>query len=380
MLNQHPPVLEVVITARPSWARVRTLIQNYCEISGVDNCRVSLVGPAVSSRYGDISDQIHSGIKIRTFPSLRESDDLASIALSSMDGAVALAQHWRDSRPDCVLVIADRTETVGASCAAALMQIPLIHLQGGEVSGSIDNKIRSTNSKLADLHLTTNELTKSSLMTMGESEDRIRVVGCPSIDIVKKVTDENSYWTLKDIGGVGCVIEPDCKYGIVMFHPDTLDEQSNEAWIDSLISTIDVSGMKWFWFWPNPDHGTTLISKKLRTAREANLLNNVRFVINVLPDTFIKLAVHACVLIGNSSFGIRESSFIGLPVINLGDRQKNRQRGPNVMDLQFPTRNELLQTIDSIGNYRYPRSFIYGDGGAGVLAAHAISNWQPSLK
>lgn len=380
MVESSKPLLEIVVTARPSWARVRSLVFAYRNIAGADKCRLSLVGPAVSKRYGDITSQIPADIKVKTFQTLRDSDDLASVALNCIDGSEALARHWGDSRPDCVLVIADRTETLGVSSTAALMQIPLIHLQGGETSGSIDDKVRDANTKLADLHLTTNNQTRDYLISIGEKQELIRVVGCPSLDIVKEVTEKNEFWRIDDIRGVGAVIQPNSEFGIIMFHPDTLDDNLNQQWIENLIEVISDSPHMWFWFWPNPDFGTGLISKKLRQAREGNLLNRVQFVINTSPDTFVNLAIHAGILIGNSSFGIREGSYIGLPVINLGNRQRSRQRGPNVVDLETPSSQDLASSIKEYMGGRMASSHIYGDGSAGIRAAKAISEWRPCIK
>jgi UDP-hydrolysing UDP-N-acetyl-D-glucosamine 2-epimerase len=380
VVESSNPLLEIVVTARPSWARVRSLVFAYRDIAGADKCRLSLVGPAVSKRYGDITSQIPADIKVKTFQTLRDSDDLASVALNCIDGSEALARHWGDSRPDCVLVIADRTETLGVSSTAALMQIPLIHLQGGETSGSIDDKVRDANTKLADLHLTTNNQTRDYLISIGEKQELIRVVGCPSLDIVKEVTEKNEFWRIDDIRGVGAVIQPNSEFGIIMFHPDTLDDSLNQQWIESLIEVISDSPHMWFWFWPNPDFGTGMISKKLRQARESNLLNRVQFVINTSPDTFVNLAIHAGILIGNSSFGIREGSYIGLPVINLGNRQRSRQRGPNVVDLETPSSQDLASSIRKYMGGRMASSHIYGDGSAGIRAAKAISEWRPCIK
>lgn len=379
-MSDRPPLLEIVVTARPSWARVRSLLLEYVEIAGPTKCRVTLIGPAVSRRYGDISDQIPGEVSVKAINTLRDSDDLSSVALNSIDGAEVLARHWGENRPDCVLVIADRTETLGVSCAASLMQIPLIHLQGGEVSGSIDDKVRDANTKLADLHLTTNYKTRDYLVSIGERKDLIRVVGCPSIDIVKTMMEKMESWNIEEIKGVGTTISFEDNYGIIMFHPDTLNEHSNQLWIDSIIETVTDTNFKWFWFWPNPDYGTEGISKALRFAREQNLLQNVHFVVNVTPDVFAKMALKASIMIGNSSFGIREGSFIGLPVINLGSRQSNRQRGPNVLDILHPSTVELKRWVLEHFGKRLPGTNIYGDGKAGITAAREIANWTPTLK
>jgi UDP-hydrolysing UDP-N-acetyl-D-glucosamine 2-epimerase len=380
MIKANTPLLEFVVTARPSWARVRSLVDAYREVAGAEKCRISLVGPAVSKRYGDITNQIPRDINVNTFPTLRDSDDLMSIALNCIDGAEALARHWGRSRPDAVLVIADRTETLGVSSTAALMQIPLIHLQGGETSGSIDDKVRDANTKLADLHLTTNEMTRKYLISIGEQEDSIHVVGCPSIDIVSDIMSGSKEWVLEDLRGVGLTIYPRDEYGIIMFHPDTLDPNSSEDWVRTIIEVIDNSKKKWFWFWPNPDFGTGVISKRLRQAREKNSLSNVHFVINTSPDTFVKLAIGASMMIGNSSFGIRESSFIGLPVVNLGFRQNNRQRATNVVDILEPSRKELERVIDKNFGQRFTKSEMYGNGKAGITAAQIIASWTPRTK
>lgn len=377
MLN--PPFLDVVVTARPSWARVKSLVLEYAKIVGNSKLRVTLVGPALSDRYGNILELMPKGVLTASHSTLRESDDLAAIALSCVDGSQSLIHQWMSSRPDCVLVIADRSETLGVSTAAALMQIPLIHLQGGEISGSIDDKVRDTNSKLADLHLTTNSVTRRHLEEIGESSDLIFEVGCPSVDLVAELIN-NPIEISGQLTGVGAEINLDSDFGIIMFHPDTLEGKQTIDWVTSLIQVIEKSSMKWLWFWPNPDHGTNLVSKALRRNREAGKLQNVRFIINLPPEQFITLALKSKVMIGNSSFGIREASFIGLPVVNLGTRQSGRQRASNVVEIQEPNTKELELKVQEQTQARFLSSSIYGTGNAGKLSAMIISEWLPEIK
>jgi UDP-hydrolysing UDP-N-acetyl-D-glucosamine 2-epimerase len=379
------PLLEVVVTARPSWARVRELVSAYSRINGPSRVRVSLLGPAVSKRYGDLTKLIPEGLEFSHLAALNDSDSLGGVALSCINGASALVNKWNQDRPDCVLVVADRTETLGVSMSAAIMQIPLIHLQGGEISGSIDDKIRDTNSKLADLHLTTNELTKLNLISMGESDANIHVVGCPSIDLVRLMLIEQAELLSEkaaDLGGVGSNFSLNSDFGIIMFHPDTLNMQENVSWINHLIELASTLPFNWLWFWPNPDHGSGEVSHLIRKARELGKLQNTRFVINLEPEVFINLATHAKLIIGNSSFGIRESSFIGLPSINLGKRQLGRQKGSNVLDLpQFCDLAKLLAEVTShVAKGLHPSQYIYGDGFAGLRAAKIISSWEPRIK
>lgn len=371
----------MVVTARPSWARVKSLVSNYSESFGRDSIKVTLAGSSISRNFGDISNQMPKGINWRPLHTLQDSDDLTSVSLSAFNLSSALVRSWATDRPDIVLVIADRTETLGVSSASAISQIPLVHLQGGEFSGSIDNKIRDANSKLADLHLTTNEFTKQRLIEIGEPADLIHAIGCPSIDLVRQTLELEKDYGAQDIPGVGINIDKHEEFGIVMFHPDTLNENENLMWLKAIIEFVEKSDFSWLWFWPNPDHGTIGISKELRRKRESGGLQNARFVINVEPEKFISIASKARFLLGNSSFGIREASYLGLPSLNLGKRQKNRQKGKNVLNI------ENIGEIDSMTKIFSPEfrfetghDLTYGNGYAGEAAALILANWQPSLK
>ena len=372
--------IDFVITARPSWSRVKSIISNYIDLNGSTSIRILLVGSAVSNRYGNIESQMPQDVRIKIFSSQRDGDDFTSITLSTLDGATALTRFWGNSRPASVLVVADRVETLGVSISAAAMQIPLIHLQGGEVSGSIDDKIRDTNTKLADLHLTTNEFTKENLLKLGENPSNIKIIGCPSIDILKERINLNER-TLVDsscYGGVGSNFLTALPYGIIMFHPDTHSVLESESWPQAILETALASPLNWFWFWPNPDHGSEIISKVMRKSRETKNIQNIRFLRNLPPELFMDLTLSARILVGNSSYGIREASFIGLPVINLGNRQRGRDRFENTLDI-IDVKNFQAE-LNKWTNVKFAKSKLYGDGMAGSKAAKILSEWKPLLK
>lgn len=368
------------MTARPSWARVKQLIDIYGLKFGHDSIRITLAGSALSRNYGDITGQIPSGIKFVTFPTLLESNHLSAVAISAFNISNALSNYWQNNRPSAVLVIADRTETLGVSAASAINQIPLIHLQGGEVSGSIDNKVRDTNSKLADLHLTTNDYTKRRLIAIGEEDSNIFVVGCPSIDLVSQTLKHKREMDLSSIPGVGANILNTDLYGIVMFHPDTIHPLDNSVWLNSLIEFVESSDHKWFWFWPNPDSGSSVIAKTLRRTRESGLLKNVRFVINVPPAEFILLAYNAEFMVGNSSFAIREGSYLGLPSANIGRRQQGRQMSANVLNLEELHQVNDFSKLHEIQRGQLALDTTYGDGHSGEKISEVLGSWIPSLK
>jgi len=374
------PKIDFVITARPSWSRVKKLISEYIKIEGECAARITLVGAALSEKYGDIRSQIPDYYQQNFFETFAGNQNFLSVVKTSIDGANALGQFWNNSRPSSVFVVADRTETLGVSLTAATMQIPLIHLQGGEVSGSIDNKIRSANTKLADLHLTTNQFTANNLINLGEDKKNIIVIGCPSVDLVydQVKIGLKPYSSSSQYGGVGTNFQTELPYGIIMFHPDTLALSENFEWIDHLLVMTQKSGLNWFWFWPNVDYGGGLISKKIRLLRESNTLSNVRFLKNLPPEIFIDLAINSRILVGNSSFGIREASALGLPVINIGMRQAGRQRAENVIDFQTPC--DLTNIVNEYSRRKFKKSLIYGEGNASRLGAEALRAWNPRIK
>lgn len=372
--------INVVVTARPSWSRVKSLILSYAELVGPKYISVFLTGPAVSDRYGNIKSQIPPEIEVNAFPTLKEGSDLSSITISSLEGGTAACQNWTYTKPDAVLVVADRVETLGIALAAASMQIPLIHLQGGEISGSIDDKIRDANSKLADLHLTTNNYTFNNLVAIGELPENIRVIGCPSIDILKQQIQSNTplYNKASDYGGVGGDFKTALPYGIIMFHPDTFNVIESEEWVESIYDVVEKSEINWFWFWPNPDFGSDNLSKILRRKREIARNPRVRYIINLTPEKFMDLTIKSKIMIGNSSYGIREASYLGLPVINLGKRQFGRERSQNVLDIDLP--RSFLEEVNTHIKTSFESSELYGDGFAGKLASQFLANWKPRLK
>jgi UDP-hydrolysing UDP-N-acetyl-D-glucosamine 2-epimerase len=260
------------------------------------------------------------------------------------------------------------------------MQIPIIHLQGGEISGTIDDKIRDTNSKLADLHLTTNETSRRRIISLGEPEELIHIIGCPSIDIVKRVIETGHQPNWYSMDGVGCAIDQHDEFGIIMFHPDTLNIVESLEWVDLLIRLVERSSIKWFWFWPNPDHGSDKVSKILRKSREIGKLKNVRFVINLSPEDFIAVALYSSIFLGNSSFGIRESGYMGLPSITTGQRQRGRDKSLNVQSIEEPQFEVLMDVFNQLLGKKFAKSTLYGDGNSGRLGAEIISTWNPRPK
>jgi UDP-hydrolysing UDP-N-acetyl-D-glucosamine 2-epimerase len=274
-----------------------------------------------------------------------------------------------------VITIADRFETISTSIAASYQNIPLVHLQGGEVTGNIDEKVRHANTKLADIHLVASKLAAVRLEKMGEDSDYIFETGCPSIDLAKEVLDNSNldFNPIKKYGGVGAEINFEDGYIVIMQHPVTTEYHDAREQMINLLNAVHKSNLDTFWFWPNVDAGSDGSSSAIRTFREYNKNSKIHFFKNMEPTDFLKLLFNSKALIGNSSVGIRECSFLGVPVVNIGSRQNKRERGKNVLDVNYDEKN-ILNAIKKQTSKTYrERDLIFGSGNAGTKIAEILS-------
>ncbi len=276
---------------------------------------------------------------------------------------IETSTFFENYRPDAVIVIADRFENLSVAISASYLNIPLIHIQGGEVTGSIDEKVRHSITKLSDIHFVATKRARNFLIKMGENKQNVFLTGCPSIDIANKAKSKLSNDFFKKNKGVGDVPKFNEKYIVVMHHPETtkFNETYNQI-LQTINAVLKLKDIKVVWLWPNIDAGSDIISKQLRMLRENKQVNNISFFKNFTPENYIKLISNSECLVGNSSSGIRESSFLSIPVVNIGSRQKNRERGFNVIDVEY-NKNQIFNAIlKQMKNRKIKKSFIYGDG------------------
>ncbi len=373
----------VVVTARPSYSRVKTAlmaIKNHPELE----LQLVVAASALLDRYGSTINYIEEDgftITERVYMVI-EGATLTTSAKTTGIGIMELSTTFDNLKPDVVCTIGDRYETMATAIAASYMNIPLVHIQGGEVTGNIDEKVRHAITKLADLHLVSNEDAKQRLIKLGEYEDKIFVTGCPSIDLAKEVSEkpELDFDPCEKYGGVGQYINTNEPYLVVMQHPVTTEFNEVRKQAETLIKVISELNIPTFWFWPNPDAGSDGTSNALRTYREENPNNMFRFFKNMEGKDFLKLLFHSKCLIGNSSVGIRECSFLGVPVVNIGTRQNRRVRGNNVKDVDFDE-VRLLEVINlQLKSNNLKQEEIYGNGDAGFKIAEVISKAKLEIK
>lgn len=373
----------MVITARPSYSRIKTALDAIKQHPGLE-LQLVVAGSALLERYGTaVNYIINDGFDItaRVYNVL-EGENLSSMAKTTGIGLLELSTVFENLKPDVVLTIADRFETIATSIAAAYMNIPLVHSQGGEVTGNIDEKVRHANTKLADLHFVTTERSRDRVVRMGEDPEKVFITGCPSIDLAAEVLHNPTldFDPIKKYGGVGEPVDFSGNYIVVMQHPVTTEYGQALTHINETLHAVYESNLPAMWFWPNVDAGADGSSKGIRAFREKYAPRNIHFFKNMLPIDFLKVLANSKGIIGNSSVAIRESAYLGVPATNIGSRQNGRDRGRNVIDAGY-NKTEIINAIKkSIKIGKYPSDDVYGDGNAGFKFADLLSRLPLSIE
>jgi len=367
----------VVVTARPSYARVKTALIAINEHPDLE-LQLVVAGSALLGRYGNAIEVIEAdGFKVvEKVYNVLEGETPTAMAKTTGLALMELSNVFYNLQPDVVISIADRFETIATSIAASYQNIPLAHIQGGEVTGNIDEKVRHANTKLADIHLVAYEDARQRVLKMGEELKSVTNTGCPSMDLAREVLENPKldFDPLEKYGGVGEYINYKNGYIVVMQHPVTTEYGASKEHIKETLKAVDNLGIPTFWFWPNVDAGSDGTSSGIRQYREHYNPKNIHFFKNMEPNDFLKLIKNSKCLVGNSSVGIRESAFLGVPVVNIGTRQHGRQRAKSVIDCDYE-KIEITNAINKhLNNGHYNSEFIYGDGTAGNKIADTLAN------
>ncbi len=365
----------IVVTARPSYARVKTLL---VAIKKHPKLKLSLIitGSALLDKYGSVIDVIkNDGFEPTSIVHiLIEGESLLTSAKSTGIGIIELSNTFHNLKPDIVISIADRYETIATAIASSYQNIPVAHIQGGEVTGSIDEKVRHSVTKLSDFHFVSNEDAANRIIKMGEDKKNVYISGCPSIDLAKTIENKKISKNLsKQLKGVGYEVDLDKPFLVVMQHPVTYEWNKAFDHINMTLSVINELNIQTIWFWPNVDAGSDGASRAIRIFRENKINNKIRFVKNLPPEEFLVLIKSSLCLVGNSSVGIRECSYLGIPVVNIGTRQDGRKRGKNVLDVSYDKKSIRNAILYQINKQKFKKNTIYGKGVAGKFIADVLS-------
>lgn len=373
----------VVITARPSYSRIQTALAALRAHPDV-TLQLVVAGSALLDRYGTASSYIEEdgfAIDARVFMVL-EGENPTAMAKTTGLGLLELATVLDNLKPDVVVTVADRYETIATAIAAAYMNVPVAHVQGGEVTGSIDEKVRHAVTKLADLHLVSTELAAERVRRMGEDPSRVHVTGCPSIDLAAAVaaSPRLDFDPIERYGGVGRELDLAGDFLVVMQHPVTTEYEAARGQAFETLNAIAEVGLPTLWFWPNVDAGSDGTSNAIRTFRELHRPAHIHFFKNMRPEDFLRVLLASRALVGNSSVGIRECSYLGVPCVNVGTRQEGRERGANVVDIGYDQREIVAAIGLQLAHGHYPSDPLYGDGKAGPRIADLLAHEPLSVE
>ena len=373
----------VVVTARPSYSRIRTALKAIDDHPGLE-LQLVVAASALLDRYGSAIHSIERDgfpIRARVYMVL-EGENLVTSAKSTGIGLSELATVFDNIQPDAVVTIADRYETLATAVAASYMNIPLVHVQGGEVTGSIDEKVRHSVTKLSNLHLVSTRLAAERVRKLGEDPDTVHVTGCPSIDIAAEVAADSKmdFDPFVKYGGVGPTTDLSKGYLVVMQHPVTTEYEEARHQVEETLYAVKDFRLPVLWFWPNVDAGSDGTSKGIRVFREKENPPNFHLFRNMFPEDFLRLLCGSTAIVGNSSVAIRECSYLGVPAVNIGTRQMGRERGHNVIDVGHD-RKEIADAIAKHIKCGKPqRDLLYGDGKAGVRIADCIAQAELTIE
>lgn len=323
-----------------------------------------VTGMHLSSRFGDTVREVErSGLSISARVTLPIDDDSgAGMARCGGAMAAAMADLMAASPPDALLVLGDRSEMLAAAFPALLAGVPVVHLCGGERSGTIDDALRHAISRLAHLHLVATEEAAERLVQSGEEPWRVHRVGTPGLVAIETAAAEARQTLLPRYG-----IDPSRPFALMLFHPVVQDADRAGEQVQTLLDALDADCWQVLCLMPNADHGGGRIRERI-AARDA-----IRCVDHMPRDDYLAALRHAAFLIGNSSSGIIEAASLGTAVINVGDRQAGRARNRNVVDVP-PEREALVSAIARARTMECGEiDNLYGDGRTDWRVAHLLA-------
>lgn len=370
----------VVLVDRANYGRLKPVMRAIAEQPELE-LQVIAAGALVLERF-DLPVQVvkNDGFQIdgEIYIEL-EGSTPATMAKSVGFSVIEFASEFQRLKPDVVLLIGDRYEALGAAIAAAYMNICIAHIQGGEVSGSIDESTRHAISKYAHFHFPSTRRSADYLIRMGERPDTILAVGCPSSDIARGL-DRSPDPNLVNHIGSGAKIDLDQPYLLALFHPTTTEYGGERNQMEELLAALDGLQHPTVMLWPNIDAGADHISKAIRVFRDRKKPNWLRTITNLNPEQYLKILSRAACAVGNSSSFVRDASYFGTPVVLVGNRQEGRETDEHVVRAapEAAVLTELIRAQLKLG--RYAASALYGDGYVSERIAKALSRLSPYVQ
>ncbi len=356
----------VIIGSRANYSSIKSVMSELKTDKDFE-LQIILTTSSVLNRYGNVSTLIKKdGFRVNEeIYNLIEGENTLTMAKSTGLAVIEIANTFQRLSPDLVIVIGDRFEVMATAISASYMNIPIAHTMGGEVSGTIDESLRHAITKLSHIHFPATKKSAKRIEKLGEISKNIFCVGCPRIDYVKSVLLQRKSISEKIFStGVGNRFNLSENFIICSFHPVTTEFSDAKNQVRIILDVLDQFNINSIILWPNADAGSSEIATEIRKYRENNKLQKSYFFKNLPTDIYIRLLDKCLAIIGNSSSGIREGSYIGVPCVNVGTRQNFREKDINVVDVNFQY-EEIRRALKSQVNIRkYKKGNLYGDGNA----------------
>jgi UDP-hydrolysing UDP-N-acetyl-D-glucosamine 2-epimerase len=369
--------IAVALTNRTNYSKLKPVLFELRRRSDVQ-CRIVLSSTIILDRYGNsYQDLLRDGLEIdHRIDTSMLNDSHEAMAKTVGLSVIEHATYFQRTKPDLVIIVGDRFDMLAPAISASIMNIPIAHIQGGELSGTIDNVIRDVITRVASLHFVATERSAVNLVRQGARQDRVFNFGCPAVEYISKL-DVGDRFDKKRLGKefkIDIDIAPDEKYFLVMIHPDTTNRY--DVNMDAVLDAVESFGLKTFIFYPNVDaNNSGIVSSIARYKRNENF-----YMIRHMPlEGFIHTLAHSVCMISNSSSGIREAASFGVPVINIGSRQADRERNKNVIDI-FDRYDELKACIGKYMECRFDIENIYLKRDCAARIAQAIIDYLDSSR
>ena len=361
-MSEHKKILFLTGT-RADFGKIKSLLQ-ILEAHADFEPYVFVTGMHLQQEYGyTLVEVTRCGFtNIHTFENHTHETTMDLTLAKTIEG---LSAYVKECKPDMIVIHGDRVEALAGAIVGSLNNILVAHIEGGEVSGTIDELIRHSTSKMSHIHFTSNEQAKKRLIQMGELEHSIFVIGSPDVDIMFSDTLP-SLAQAKDYYNISFE-----EYAVAMFHPVTTEAEQMEQYADQFVSALLADFHNYVVVFPNNDLG----SRAIINAYE-RLKNNVRF--RIFPslrfEYFLTLLKKAQFIIGNSSAGIREAPYYGLPIINIGSRQNNRSVHADIINVDYSL-SQITSALTLIDQHQVQKTNAdFGVGNSAGLFLNSLLN------
>lgn len=362
----------IVCTARASWAKLYPVVRAL--VAQRQSPILYFCGSAILERFGNVArvaKQEFPQLLIRDLYSEVDGYNLITSGKSTALLLIGLSDYLALDDPRVVVVNHDRREVLAVAQAAAYQNRIVAHIGSGERTGSIDDRTRDAITALSTYQFPATALSTGRTYALTGQLDRILQTGCPSLDLAQEALHEPPVG-IEEISGSGAVVNPHEPFVLVIQHADTNEWQDTFDQMTSTLRAVTSLGMPCLVQYSNVDAGAERLHKAVRVFKDQHPKALLRTIPNLKPNRFLRLLSQASALMGNSSAGIREASFLGTPVVNVGNRQYGRERAGNVIDVGYDMIAIAGALAKQLQHGRYRSSSLYGDGAAGPRIAQKL--------